>query len=100
MAGTSRINREIYVRFCGRLVVQFHRPTRREVLAGRKEVTEGAFSVAALAALARRLNVAMPITETLDEVLGHRSDLDVAMSNLLKWLAFGTNAHPRRSEHP
>ena len=29
MAGTSRINREIYVRFCGRLVVKFHRPTRR-----------------------------------------------------------------------
>jgi DNA invertase Pin-like site-specific DNA recombinase len=28
MAGTSRINREVYVRFCGRLVVKFHRPTR------------------------------------------------------------------------
>jgi putative transposase len=30
MAGTSRINREIYVRFCGRLEVKLLRPTRRE----------------------------------------------------------------------
>jgi len=30
MAGTSRINREIYVRICGRLEVKFLRPTRRE----------------------------------------------------------------------
>ncbi len=29
MAGTSRINREVYVRFCGRLEVEFLRPTRR-----------------------------------------------------------------------
>ena len=29
MTGTSRINREVYVRFCGRLVVKFLRPTRR-----------------------------------------------------------------------
>jgi hypothetical protein len=29
MAGTSRVNREIYARFCGRLVVKFHRPTRQ-----------------------------------------------------------------------
>lgn len=25
---TSRINREVYVRICGRLVVKFRRPTR------------------------------------------------------------------------
>src|SRR5665648_51395 len=31
MAGTSRVNREIYARFCGGLVVKFLRPTRREV---------------------------------------------------------------------
>src|SRR5665648_476286 len=30
MAGTSRVNREIYARFCGGLVVKFLRPTRRE----------------------------------------------------------------------
>ena len=29
MAGTSRVNREVYARFCGRLVVKFLRPTRR-----------------------------------------------------------------------
>jgi hypothetical protein len=29
MAGTSRVNREVYARFCGRLVVKFHRPTRQ-----------------------------------------------------------------------
>ena len=29
MAGTSRITRESYVRFCGRLEVKFLRPTRR-----------------------------------------------------------------------
>jgi len=29
MTGTSRINREIYVRSCGRLVVKFLRPTRQ-----------------------------------------------------------------------
>jgi len=29
MAGTSRVNREVYARFCGRLEVQFLRPTRR-----------------------------------------------------------------------
>ena len=29
MAGTSRVNREIYARFCGGLVVKFLRPTRR-----------------------------------------------------------------------
>jgi S1-C subfamily serine protease len=30
MAGTSRVNREVYARFCGRLEVQFLRPTRQE----------------------------------------------------------------------
>ncbi len=28
MAGTSRVNGNVYARFCGRLVVKFHRPTR------------------------------------------------------------------------
>jgi hypothetical protein len=31
MAGTSRVNREVYARFCGRLVVKFHWPTRQTV---------------------------------------------------------------------
>jgi len=29
MAGTSRVNREVYARFCGRLEVKFLRPTRQ-----------------------------------------------------------------------
>ena len=72
--------------------------TLEEVLAGRKEVTEGAFSVEALAELARRLAVDMPITEMLDEVLGRRSDLDAAITGLLKRLAFGATTPSLRSE--
>jgi glycerol-3-phosphate dehydrogenase (NAD(P)+) len=58
-----------------------------EVLAARKEVTEGAFSAAALAALARRLGVDMPITEALDRVLNQQADLDTALSDLQARLA-------------
>jgi glycerol-3-phosphate dehydrogenase (NAD(P)+) len=72
--------------------------TLEEVLAGRKEVTEGAFSVEALAELARRLDVEMPITEMLDQVLSRRTDIDAAISTLLKWFSFGTTAHRRGSE--
>ena len=31
MAGTSRVSGDAYARFCGRLVVKFHRPTRPSV---------------------------------------------------------------------
>ena len=31
MAGTSRVNREVYARFCGRLEVKSLRPTRRRM---------------------------------------------------------------------
>ena len=30
MVGTSRVNREVYARFCGRLEVKSLRPTRRQ----------------------------------------------------------------------
>jgi glycerol-3-phosphate dehydrogenase (NAD(P)+) len=70
--------------------------TLEEVLAGRKEVTEGAFSVVALAALARRLGVEMPITEMLDQVLGRRTGLDEAIATLLKRLEFDTAGRQRR----
>jgi glycerol-3-phosphate dehydrogenase (NAD(P)+) len=53
-----------------------------DVLAGRKEVTEGVSSVEALTALARSLSVDMPITETLDQVLNHRAGLDRAITDL------------------
>ena len=53
-----------------------------EVLAARKEVTEGAFSTEAVAALARRVGVEMPITLALDEVLNRGADLDGVMAGL------------------
>jgi len=53
-----------------------------DVLAGRKEVTEGAFSTEAVAALARGFGLEMPITLALDEVLNHGADLDAAMARL------------------
>ncbi|MGZ5126511.1 MAG: NAD(P)H-dependent glycerol-3-phosphate dehydrogenase, partial [Burkholderiales bacterium] len=59
------------------------------VLAGRKEVTEGAFSVEALAMLAQRLRLDMPITEMLDQVLNHGADLDIAIPRLLARFARG-----------
>lgn len=55
-----------------------------EVLAGRKEVTEGAFSVEAVAALARKLGVNMPITQALDAVLNHGAEVDTGIALLLK----------------
>jgi glycerol-3-phosphate dehydrogenase (NAD(P)+) len=54
-----------------------------DVLAGRKEVTEGAASVEPLAALARRLGVEMPITQTLDEVLNRGASLDEAIERIV-----------------
>ena len=63
-----------------------------DVLAGRKQVTEGVFSVEALAALAKSLALDMPITAMLDQVLNHRADLDVAIMDLLARLARTTCA--------
>jgi glycerol-3-phosphate dehydrogenase (NAD(P)+) len=54
-----------------------------DVLAARKEVTEGAFSVEAVAELARRLGVEMPITFALDEVINRGANLDAAMGRLM-----------------
>jgi glycerol-3-phosphate dehydrogenase (NAD(P)+) len=57
-----------------------------DVLAARREVTEGAFSTEAVAALARKLGIDMPITFALDEVLNHGADLDAAMARLMAHL--------------
>jgi glycerol-3-phosphate dehydrogenase (NAD(P)+) len=54
-----------------------------DVLAERKEVTEGAFSTAAVAALARRLDVAMPISFALEAVLNGALSLDAALERML-----------------
>ncbi len=57
--------------------------TLHEVLAARKEVTEGAFSAEAVAALAGRLGVDMPIVEAVDQVLNREADLDATIARLL-----------------
>lgn len=54
-----------------------------EILASRREVTEGAFSTAAVAALARHLDVHMPITFALDDLLAGRIDLEAAVARLI-----------------
>jgi glycerol-3-phosphate dehydrogenase (NAD(P)+) len=54
-----------------------------EILAQRKEVTEGAFSTAAVAELARRLDVDMPITFALEAVLSHGLPLEAALPRML-----------------
>lgn len=54
-----------------------------DILAARMEVTEGAFSTEAVASLARRLGVRMPITFALEEVISHGADLDAAIARLL-----------------
>ncbi|HVC13061.1 MAG TPA: NAD(P)H-dependent glycerol-3-phosphate dehydrogenase [Burkholderiales bacterium] len=54
-----------------------------DIIAGRKVVTEGFFSVQAVAALARRLGIEMPISQALDEVLNHDADVDGAIGRLL-----------------
>jgi glycerol-3-phosphate dehydrogenase (NAD(P)+) len=61
-----------------------------DVLGARKEVTEGALSAEAVAMLAGRLKVDMPVTEAVDRVLNHDADLDVMIARVL--------AHPYHLE--
>ncbi len=63
-----------------------------DVLAARKEVTEGAHSAEAVAALAKRLRIEMPIVEAVDDVLNHGADLDATIARLL--------AHPYHLDRP
>ncbi len=57
-----------------------------DVLAGRKQVTEGAFSVQAAASLARGLHVEMPVTLALDALLQGGTDVDTAIARFLAHL--------------
>ncbi len=57
-----------------------------EILAGRKQVTEGAFSAEAAAALAARLHVEMPIADALDGLLNRGADLEVVLREFLAHL--------------
>jgi glycerol-3-phosphate dehydrogenase (NAD(P)+) len=63
-----------------------------DVLAARKEVTEGAHSAEAVAELAKRLKVDMPIVEAVDAVLNRGADLDATIARLL--------AHPYHFDRP
>ncbi|MGE5639932.1 MAG: NAD(P)H-dependent glycerol-3-phosphate dehydrogenase [Clostridia bacterium] len=54
-----------------------------DILAGRKEVTEGAFSAEAVVALARKLGVQMPIAEAVDAMLNHGANLDATIAQLV-----------------
>lgn len=73
-----------------------------EVLAGRKEVTEGAFSAEAVVALARRLGVAMPIAEAVDAMLNHGAALDATISRLVAScpLSLSLRAQPVARQRP
>ena len=55
-----------------------------EILAKRKEVTEGAFSTEGVAALARRLDVEMPISFALDALLNHGAPLEGTLTRLIR----------------
>ena len=60
-----------------------------DVLGARREVTEGVQSAAAVAALARRLGVDMPIAAAVDDVLNGGADLDAAMARVMGRAALG-----------
>ena len=61
-----------------------------EALAGRRSVVEGVASAAAIAALAARLDVEMPIVAAVDAVLHHGKAISPTIEGLL--------ARPRRAE--
>jgi glycerol-3-phosphate dehydrogenase (NAD(P)+) len=54
----------------------------KDILARRKEVTEGAFSTEAVAALARRLDVPMPISQALDGLLNRGVPLEATLERM------------------
>ncbi|MEE8515653.1 MAG: NAD(P)H-dependent glycerol-3-phosphate dehydrogenase [Alphaproteobacteria bacterium] len=53
------------------------------ILKARNSVAEGAFSAAAVTALARKLDIDMPICFAVDEVLNRSGDIDTAIADLL-----------------
>jgi glycerol-3-phosphate dehydrogenase (NAD(P)+) len=61
--------------------------TLEEVLGARKEVTEGVFSAGAVATLARRLGVELPVCFAVDELLNRGASVDATLARLTA--AFG-----------
>src|SRR5574341_223262 len=56
--------------------------TLAHVRAGRKEVTEGAFSAEAVVTLAQRLGVQVPVSRAVDALLNHGTGLDATVESL------------------
>ena len=54
-----------------------------DILKARSSVAEGAFSAAAVSALARKLGIGMPICSAVDDVLNRGGDIDAAIADLL-----------------
>jgi glycerol-3-phosphate dehydrogenase (NAD(P)+) len=61
--------------------------TLAEVLKGRKQVFEGAFSAQAVVKLAQQLGVAVPIAAAIDQLLNHGAALEPTVEQLTA--AFG-----------
>ena len=57
--------------------------TLESIMKARKTVAEGVYTTAGVTALAKRLNVEMPLCATVDQVLNHGADIDKAISGLL-----------------
>jgi glycerol-3-phosphate dehydrogenase (NAD(P)+) len=57
--------------------------TLAEFLGPRRSIAEGVSSAAAIAALARRLDVDMPIVAAVDAILHHEADIDGSIAGLL-----------------
>jgi glycerol-3-phosphate dehydrogenase (NAD(P)+) len=69
--------------------------TLADVLAERREVTEGVFSAEAVVELARRLAVAMPISEAVDAMLNHGAALDATIARLVASCPLSHRLHAR-----
>jgi len=65
-----------------------------DVLAKRKEVTEGVFSAEAVVELAHRLAVPMPISEAVDAMLNHGAALDATIARLASSCPLSHRLHP------
>jgi len=63
-----------------------------EVLAGRRQVFEGAFSAQAVVKLARQLEVEVPIAQAIDQLLNHGAALEPTVDRLIASFA----SAPRR----
>lgn len=57
-----------------------------DIMAERKEVTEGYYSTGAVASLARQLHVEMPVAQALDAILNHAVSVDDAIGQFMSHL--------------